>query len=279
MKLIKGILLSPSFKSFIDSLERRLPLIRKWHRFEFEGHFARVSKWERLFRGVYENFDEATRNIPEGRKIGYDNEESATFLGHGGHITSSDYPMLFWLRPLLREGGRVFDFGGYLGISYYSYAKYVPYPDTLTWLICDVPAVVKAGADLAARKGSSHLRFTADFEEAAGADVVIASGSLQFVPVPFAELLSRLTRKPEHLLINKTPLYDGPQFATLNSMGPAISPYWIFNQSQFFESLEKAGYEVVDSWQNPDLSCYIPYRPDRSVPAYSGAYLRLSTSR
>jgi putative methyltransferase (TIGR04325 family) len=279
MMTLKGILLSPSCKSFVDTLERRMPLVRRWHRFEFEQHFARMSKWERLFRGVYESFDEAIKNIPEGRKVGYDNDESATFLGHGGHISPCDYPVLFWLRPLLREGGRVFDFGGYLGISFYSYAKYMAYPETLTWQICDLPAVVRAGVELASHEESHGLSFTTEFAEAAGADVVIASGSLQFVPVPLAELLSTLPQKPEHLLINKTPLYEGPQFVTLNSMGPAISPYWIFNRSHFLQSLEKVGYEVVDSWQNPDLSCYIPYRPDRWVPAYTGAYLKLSGPR
>ncbi len=275
---VKSILISPSFKSLVESLEARLPLIRRWHRFEFEQHFARVSKFERLFLGVYGSFEEAVRNIPEGRKVGYDNADSATFLGQGGNISPCDYPVLFWLKPLLRDRCRVFDFGGYTGISFYSYAKYVCYPQTLAWQICDVPAVVQAGIDLAARRATSQLCFTTDFQEASGADVLLASGSLQFVATSLAELLSKIPRKPSHLLINKTPLYAGQRFVTLHSMGPAICPYWIFNRTEFVKSLEDVGYEVVDTWLNPDLSCYIPFEADRSVPAYSGIYLRLCPS-
>jgi hypothetical protein len=42
---IKAMLLSPATKTFVDKLETAVPLIRKWHRFEYEQHFMR--EWRR----------------------------------------------------------------------------------------------------------------------------------------------------------------------------------------------------------------------------------------
>src|SRR5665213_2020411 len=114
---MKALLLSPGAKKLIDRIEAAVPLIRKWHRFEYEEHFLRVAQWERLFSGVYPSFSAASKAIPNTRNNSYDNPGSATFLGHKGSIRSSDYPVLFWLSQLLPDNPKVFDFGGYLGIS------------------------------------------------------------------------------------------------------------------------------------------------------------------
>jgi putative methyltransferase (TIGR04325 family) len=42
-------------------------------------------------------------------------------------MAASEYPLLFWLRPLLSNGMRVFDFGGYLGNGFYLYRPYLDY--------------------------------------------------------------------------------------------------------------------------------------------------------
>lgn len=272
---IKALLLSPATKNFVDKVESAVPLIRKWHRFEYEQHFLRVAEWERLFSGVYPSFAAANATIPAGRNNSYDNPESATFLGYKSSIRSSDYPALFWLEKLLPQNPRVFDFGGYLGISYYSFQKLLDYPADLQWTIYDVPAVATAGAKLAEEKDERRqLSFTTSLERAQEFPLFLSFGSLQFPELTFAEIFCGLTTRPSHVLINKLPFTDRETFYTLHNMGPALAPYRIANREEFLQSAYDLGYELVDSWDNPEFGCHIPFHPDRSVRAFSGLYLR-----
>jgi putative methyltransferase (TIGR04325 family) len=83
-----------------------------------------------------------------------------------------------------------------------------------------------------------------------------------------------MREKPTHLLINKTPVREGSQFVTLQTLGTAFCPYYIFNRRQFVDSIAAVGYDLVDSWLNHDLSCHIPLQAQHSVNAYSGFYFR-----
>ena len=272
---IKAMLLSPTTKNFVDKVEGAVPLIRKWHRFEYEQHFMRVAEWERLFSGVYPSFAAANNAIPAGRNNSYDNPDSATFLGYKSSIRSSDYPVLFWLERLMPQNPRVFDFGGYLGISYYSYQKLLTYPDNLQWMIYDVPAVAAAGAKLAEEKdGRKQLSLRPTLQQAQQFPLFLSFGSLQFPESTFAEIFRKFSNLPAHVLINKLPFTDRETFYTLHNMGPALAPYRVANRDEFLQSAYDLGYELVDSWENPEFGCYIPFHPDHSVRAFSGLYLR-----
>ena len=50
-------------------------------------------------------------------------------------VNPRDYPLLFWFSELFREGATsVFDFGGHIGVKYYAFQRYLPYPDNLRWV-------------------------------------------------------------------------------------------------------------------------------------------------
>jgi hypothetical protein len=57
-------------------------------------------------------------------------------------------------------------------------------------------------------------------------------------------------------------------------MGPALSPYRIANRDEFLKSADELGYELIDSWDNPEFGCYIPFHADHLVREFSGLYLR-----
>jgi putative methyltransferase (TIGR04325 family) len=272
---LQAMLYSARTARMIDRIEAVVPPLRMWHRFAYQSHFFRLSKWERLFHGVYANFQEASEHIPSQIKVGYDNEECSTFLGHKGSIFFFDYPVLFWLQRLLPKTKKIFDLGGYLGISYYSYAKVLAYPDDLRWIIYDVPKVVEEGRRLAESNQVSALEFTTQFSEGDAADVLIAAGSLQVCPQEFADWLKSLNTMPAHILINKLPMIEDASFVTLQTLGPAITPYKIFNRAEFIGSLTDLGYELVDEWSNPDLGLLIPFHPEKTINAFSGMYLSL----
>ena len=229
------------------------------------------------FQGVYASFEEAQANAPKGVRSGYDHEEIATAYG-GQTFLPSDYPALFWLREAMHCGARVFDFGGSVGVSFYSWQKYFQYPDNIQWLVHDLPMVNQAGQRLALEKQEGRLHFTSRFEDADGFDFMLTSGCLQYVETPVSDFLRKLNRLPRHLLINRVPLHSSRHCVTLQNIRWMVSPYQVFLRDQFIASLEALGYELIDSWSDPDHTCWIPFYPEYSVEAYSGLYFRRKSS-
>ena len=97
-------------------------------------------------------------------------------------------------------------------------------------------------------------------------------------------MLSQLKSKPQHLIINHVPFYNGDEYITLQNLLivdsvnktqiASYTPYKIQNSAHFIDAIEKLGYELVDSWQQ-NRTCYIPFEPERFVDAYHGFYFRL----
>ncbi len=227
--------------------------------------------------GVYHSVSEARLHIPAGRKIGYDHEESADLYPWLMDYTKiSDFAVLFYFNKLLRPGMRIFDFGGNIGVLYYSLQKHWKLPKGVTWTVCDVPAVVKAGRARAAQHDTPGLEFTSDFREAAGADVLLTSGTLQCVEGDFAPMLESLgSAKPQHVLINRVPMWNRPELVSLQDLGPVVYPYRVFERSRFLDSLETAGYTVEDKWDCPEKSISIRFHPWIRINGFDGYYLTL----
>jgi|SRR5579871_1693309 len=265
----KNLLASPA----LAWAEGWLPPLRYLHRRVYEREFARVVPWARRFYGVYANIDEALRAAPAGKLVGYDNPAAASFMEPAGPLLPSDYPVLFWLAKCFQDSSRILDIGGYVGISYYTYRTYLAYPENLEWIIQDVPAVAASGVELARKQESRGLSFTTSITQNLKPQIVLAAGSLQFIEEDLADLLTRMAELPVHLIINKTPMTELPDFVTLQDLGPAVCAYRIFNRGKWIQSMEGLGYRLVDSWVNLDFSCRIPFHPTRAVPAYSGMYL------
>lgn len=262
---------------------RRIPFARQMYRryqeSQYEHQFA--GDCYGCFRGVYETFEEAIRSAPQTKSIGYDNAELAQEYQQDVEsevtIQAYDYPAMLWLNSIFTNNPvniSIFDFGGNVGIHFYVYEKYIKYPDNLKWIVCDVPAIVKTGKELAEKRQRSHLVFTEKIEDANGKDVFFASGSIQYVE-NLSLSLSSLSEKPKHLLINRLPLYEGPQFVSLQNGGQVFYPSYIFNKAEFIDSLNKIGYEVVDIWEDRVDYCIIPFHPEKSCPFWYGIYFKL----
>lgn len=250
----------------------------------YGSYFNRIGGQVRLFRGLFPDFASALRAIPANRLVGYDNEASADRVADERlRVIASDYPVMFWLLQLLLQLLQLlphchllFDWGGNVGTSYYAYRKYLRYPHELSWLISDVPAVVRYGEKLARDEAAVGLRFSTGHDELEAADVLLAAGSLQFIEDHLA-VLQRTARLPDHVLINKTPVYGREPAVTVQNIGSALCPYHLFNHERFVGGFEQLGYELVDEWRTPDCACRIPFYPEHSIAAFSGFYF-FSTS-
>lgn len=191
-------------------------------------------------------------------------------------MRTSDYPVIYWLEKRWQAGSRVFDWGGNLGHAFYTYRDYLAYPEHLTWTICDVPEVTRAGQRLAERTGATELSFTNDPEISEGCDVMIVSGALQYIPRSLDSLLRTLRLKPKTLFINRTPVHSERAFFTLQNIGPAVCPYQVFAQPQLLAVLESAGYTLRDRWTCHGTILRIPFHPECSIETYTGFYFELN---
>lgn len=226
------------------------------------------------YRGYYATHDAVERAISANRRIGYDHVEAAEMYLHDlRRVKTSDYPMLFWLRAFLSDNSRIFDWGGNLGQSFYTYATFLHFPIGLRWVVCDVPAVVDAGRRIAKELDVHGLSFTSDLSSSEGCDVLIASGSLQYISVSLASVLRASRTKPRVVFVNRTPVHPIRDFYTIHDIGPIVASYHIFREADLIGSIEAEGYVLKDRWVcHGPPSVRIPFHPDGTVEHYSGFY-------
>lgn len=231
-----------------------------------------------FYWGVYRDFGEAQRSIRSGMTVGYDNEAAAGFYREKLDVFDpADYPLLFWLRPLIREGVKVFDFGGHIGLHFYGYRRVLDLPTSTRWVVSEVPAVCAAGAKLAAERGvSGQLTFVESLDACAGTDVLISAGAFQYLELDHLPkgLAKAGAAAPGHVLLNRIPVTEGESFYTVQDTGVFAAPYGVFSRKRLTGEMEKLGYELVESWKNPGHHCIIRNAPESSVDEYSGFYFR-----
>ena len=261
----------------IDTGERiarhawRIPVLGRILAMDYARSFARMPP--NKFRGVFPGFAEAERSIPSGRRIGYDHDALAgMYRNRMERACQSDYAVLFWLQRIVAADTLLFDFGGHVGVSFYGWKQYLGYPPGLRWRVCDVPAIVEEGARLAEERGANGLEFTSSIADGRDCNVLLVAGSLQYVDMDMPQLLQAMGNRPQHVLINKMPLYEGETFVTVQSTGRAFHPYRIGNREEFEASVTGLGYRLVDYWTNRETHCRIPFTRGRHIDAYSGYY-------
>jgi putative methyltransferase (TIGR04325 family) len=262
--------------------------MRQWRRARAEREYLRRFSGDcwGCFWGVFTTLDAATRSAPSTKPVGYDHPQLAAEYRamleqenweHSGRLLSSyDYPVLFWLRTLIDQEmiQSIFDLGGNVGVHFYAYGSLLDLPASIQWTICDLPAIVEAGRQIAAQR-NVRLGFTDSITDIDNSDVFLASGSVQYLE-DLAALLRAVRQRPRHLLINRLPLYDGERFVTLQNGGSVFYPQHVFNRQQFLGSIDELGYELVDDWEDHVDTCVVPFHPEQSIPSYRGLYLRVS---
>jgi putative methyltransferase (TIGR04325 family) len=263
-----------------DEASRRVPLMKNrtpsplWRCLRWAKDLYRyVTFAHGQFRGVYKTFGEAEAAVPHRKKLGYNHAELAREYQSEvqPRLDSSDYPILFHLQGAVKDGSKILDVGGNVGVHYLRYRKYLN-KKKLKWVVWDVPEIAKAGRELCAEFG--ELEFISDIHGAndPGIDILLGYDSFQYFESP-GIILRRLMDKsirPAHILADGLPLYDGEQFVTLQNGGAIAYPQYVFNRAQFVQAIVDYGYRVADSWTDQRSRCVIPFHRERTVPAYSG---------
>lgn len=214
---------------------------------------GRDARWQ--FRGSFGSYAEAVAAVPPDRLVGYDNDEVVDVgFEKMCRMELWDYPVLLWLQRVLPGNGRLIDAGGHMGTKFRAFQNYLRLPPHFRWMIYDVPAVVRAGRERAARDGLETVTFHERLEDLPPSEILLASGLFQYVNMTPAEFLSRLEELPKHLLLNKVATREGGTVVTLECFPSADVPYQVRGRAEFEESLVSIGYRIRDSWEIPAFS-------------------------
>jgi len=225
-------------------------------------------------RGVYQDFAQALAAVPPGKTTGYNHEILARYYQEEQNLRahySSDYPVLFHLSRRLPAAGTVLDIGGNIGIHYLHYQTCINL-ENVKWLVCEVSEIAKVGRQLFA--GEPNLAFIDDIAKLGEShlDAIHASSSLQYIDSWALLLKQQIIRglRPATILIDQVPVYDGPQFVTLQNGGLTYYPHYVFNREQFLATFAALGYQQVDTWRVDSQTCHIPFHPDKCLAELSG---------
>jgi len=265
---LRGIVLETLKLPPLDPLARRL----------YDRYFERQRSGNH-YRGIYASYAEALRAVPPALRDSYDTDDAAArYRERTRQLTTSDYPVLYWVSRLIDEGQRrIFDLGGHIGVAYYAFQRFRPFPGDLRWTVSDLPTTMTAGRAWAqAHDATGQLAFAQDKREASGQDVLLLIGAVQYFDFDFVAWLASLPAPPPHLIVSLTPVHPSRDFHTLQNMGFACVPYHVHAGPAFLEALAGAGYRVVDTWCSEERECRIPFAHDHDVEGYSGFYLQRS---
>jgi len=227
-------------------------------------------------RGVFDDFAAAERAAPKTKPLGYEAANSNNwYKGKMTALQIEDYPVVFWLREALKESRALLEVGGHVGEAFYAFQRVLAYPPELSWTIFDVPSIAAAGTSLARERDCNNLHFITDPKKSAGPDILLACGAIQYLDYRTpAHMIESLQIRPRHIVINTTPIYEGPSFVTIQNIGSVYCAYRVFNRNEIVQGLDAVGYTLVDSWQK-ERKFRIPRHPEKSFDHYSGLYFRL----
>jgi putative methyltransferase (TIGR04325 family) len=187
-----------------------------------------------------------------------------------------DAQVLALLERLLPDIAILLDAGGHIGTKYRAFREQLHLDGRpLKWIVWDTPAAIRAGRKRAVADGLSQLSFVDTIGEAPAADLVLCSGLLQYLDIPFPELMGQLVAKPRHLILNKVATRDGRTVVMLERIGRAEAPYQVRDREEFVQGLDAMGYEIIEEWVLPELSHYINRRFGSSTSR--GYYAKLKT--
>jgi putative methyltransferase (TIGR04325 family) len=225
------------------------------------------------FRRSFSSFAAAQACAARYIQAGHEHPDDIHFhTSIAGTLRESDYPVLFHLAPIASTLRSIFDFGGNVGNLFYSYERELHFPETLTWIVHDLPVKKILGAKLAAERGESRVHFATSIAEASGCDVFIASGSLHYFEQPLHQILATLDALPKHVFVNRTPCSPGEDLITAQDNRSYLVPCKLHSRSALVSGMHDLGYELRSEWPVYERRLLVPTHPELSARTYSGFY-------
>ena len=216
----------------------------------------------RRFSGALETRAAAQESVIRRAGKGYDDEAiSDVSFDLICRRTAWDYPIMFWLQRLLPNADALIDAGGNLGTKYIAFHDLIDLRP-IRWRVFGLPAIVNA-ARRHQSKGTLPLeiKFYTDVNTLPAANILLCSGLLQYKDVAFPEFVAALPARPDHILLNKAALRDGPELYTIEKIGEGCVTYRIRDRRIFGVQIDSMGNKILDSWNITDLGNVISTHP------------------
>jgi putative methyltransferase (TIGR04325 family) len=234
-------------------------------------------RWLLAFRGTFATLDDAKACAARYIPASHEHPKQITLHAEFAKATrESDYPVLFFLSPVVSELRTVFDLGGSIGNLFFQLDRYLKFSDELVWAVHDLPVKKKALFDFAEEQGEKRVVFADEFSSASGVDLFIVVGALHFFEPKLAELLRGLDRLPKHVIVNRTPFSNRNDIVMVHDGGLWLNPCKLHSMERLFSGMRDLGYELVASWPVNERSVRIPLCPEYNE-TYFGFYFRLSS--
>lgn len=227
------------------------------------------------FRRVFPSFAAAQACASKYISSGHEHPDEIRFhTSISDTVRESDYPVLFYLAPLVPTLHSVFDLGGNVGNLFYSYQSKLTFPASLIWTVYDLPMKKPLGEKLASERAEPRIRFATTLAEASGCDVFIASGSLHYFEEPLHEILRSLEHLPEHVFANRMPCSSGLDIIIVQDNHSYLVPCKLHSRVTIIAGMKTLGYELQSEWPVHERRLPVPTHPDLSDRTYSGFYFR-----
>lgn len=223
----------------------------------FDGHYSSWAEAKHDCSGydsseILKRVQEATRAVVSGRAA---SERDGIQLNR----VEYSWPMLaslLWVSNQSNSRLSVVDFGGSLGSSYRQNARFLSELESVKWGVVEQASFVVAGK---AEFETDALKFFETLDEAFHAirpNVLLLSSVLQYVEHPYAMLDYMLKLAPPFIVIDRTPVIDGPtDRLTVQTVSkrvyPGSYPAWFFSRSKFFRHFE-GEYDLVETFDTAD---------------------------
>lgn len=217
-----------------------------------------LRKFTGLFYGWHGNYSSWQEALNQSE--GYDSpdilekvRDSALKVKNGQEVFERDsvifdhveysFPLLAGLLWIATQKRRLnlLDFGGSLGSSYFQNKSFFDSLPEVNWCIVEQPQFIKAGIE---EFENSHLHFLNSINDCFRSyeiDTVLLSSVLQYLQDPYALLSEIILKKPDFIIIDRTPYITGNDRITIQKVHPRIYkgkyPCWFFNEKKFISFL------------------------------------------
>lgn len=237
---------------------------------------GRALRWLLAFHGTFSSIEDAQSCAARYVPASHEHPKQITLHAQFAEVTrESDYPVLFFLSPVVSELRTVFDLGGSIGNLFFQLDRYLHFSDELVWTVHDIPVKRAAMDEFARKKGEKRLAFTDEFSAASGVDLFIVVGAIHFFEPKLAELLSQLESLPKHVIVNRSPFSSGDDIVMVHDGGLWVNPCKLHGIDKLCSGMRDLGYEFVASWPVNERIVHIPLIPEYNE-TYRGFYFRLS---
>jgi putative methyltransferase (TIGR04325 family) len=237
---------------------------------------GRMLRWLLAFHGTFSSIESARSCAARYVPASHEHPKQITLHAKFAEVTrESDYPVLFFLSPIVSELRTVFDLGGSIGNLFFQLDRYLNFSNELVWTVHDIPVKRDAMNEFARNKGEKRLSFTDEFSSASGVDLFIVAGAIHFFEPKLADLLGQLESLPKHVILNRSPFSSGDDIVMVHDGGLWVNPCKLHSVEKLCSGMRDLGYQLVASWPVNERIVRIPLIPEYNE-TYFGFYFRLS---